>query len=229
MRLQDLKDQLMEQLTERWAQVKESNLYVGATEQYQNLSPFVQRLLNYFGIGFVIFILLYIPYSYIESSFNHMEEFNINRQTTRDLLHVKSLSGVIDQIPRDQGSRLRMDVQRILDQMGLADEQKTPLQDLSSLGSQKSNLAKPTLSQQGVIVEIKKLNLNQITELSVSLSNVAYAKMTSLDIKANAEDSRYFDVIYKMVHFSFPVSDDEADTKGTGRGFKSPPRRRFGS
>ena len=83
----------------------------------------------------------------------------------------------------------------------------------SSMGPKNSN----NIKQEGLKVELKKLNLNQIVDIGFGLENINEAvKMAGMDIVASVDNDHYFDVTFKLIRFSLdtaPKEDEEQKGK----------------
>lgn len=158
-----------------------------------------------------------IPYSFVSSSSNFVAEFEEHRDLIRSLLRTRNLSGG-PPLPRGMTAEdMKMRVESSLDQAGLLDTQLGSIEILSD-GDPNSKLAPANVTQQGVKVELKKLNLRQILDLGYRLQNLdGSVKMTGLEIKAAADDPHYFNTIFKLISYSLPETVEKSEKEDSGR------------
>jgi hypothetical protein len=205
--LEGIKDQLADQFNALWGRVQESSAYNSLKEQYESWPHIAQRGAAY-GAGFLlVFLILSIPFSYISSSSVAIEEFNDHRALLRDLLRVSGQAGAPPPLPPGLSTAdLQARVQGLVAQFGLIEEQVV---GVTALGDRPAAaLAPPAIEQSGVELSLKKLNLEQILDISVRLQDISDGtRLTGLTINANAEDNHYFDVIFKVVNFSIPIGE----------------------
>jgi hypothetical protein len=219
MQLNDIKEQLKERSLQIWAQIQESSLYSNLREKYEALSPSMQRLVNIGSIALVVLYLIYLPYGYISSSQTNLETYELNRDITHQLLEIKSLSAQIDQIAAGISSdQIRQRIEPMLEAKGVPPEQRGEFTEISEQSPERSTLANKLLVQQGLMVQLKKLNLTQVTDLTMMFSDIRIAKLVGIQIQASADNDHYYDVVYKLVNFSFPKGDEPPPERpGPGR------------
>ncbi|MGE0762062.1 MAG: hypothetical protein AB7N80_02170 [Bdellovibrionales bacterium] len=206
MNLDDIKDQLRDQLNALWGRIQESTAFNTLKEQYDSWPTIAQRTVA-FSAGFVgLLIVLSIPFSYIGAANTSIEEFNEYRGLLRDLLRVgRSAKDDPPLPPGLSAADLQNQVQGMMGEFALLPEQVGPIRPLEDRPA--ASLAQPVIQQNGIAVALKKLNLNQILDIGFRLQNISGGtKLTGIEILANREDNHYYDVTYKVVNFSLPLS-----------------------
>lgn len=218
MNFDDIKDQLREQVNALWSKIQESSLYNNLREQYDSLPQIAQKLIMFFAGFIAVFIVLSIPYSYIDSAGVMIEEYDEHRTLLRDLLRIGRVAREPSPLPADmEPTELTQQVERKIAEMALIPEQIVGIQPLGDMPA--GNLAPRVLRQSGVSLTVKKLNLNQIIDLGYRLQNISPAvKISGVDISANREDNHYYDMMMKVVSFSLPAPRDSGETSRGGSG-----------
>ncbi|MCB0412639.1 MAG: hypothetical protein KDD22_08945, partial [Bdellovibrionales bacterium] len=213
---------LKESLSNLRTQIEENSTFNTLRERYQTLPASGQKGIQAGAIVLILLVLFMIPYSYFSSSWTYVEDFESNRQMIRELLAASRNSRLPPPLPPAQTSlQLESRVRGVLDGMRLIPEQIaaiTPLGDRPAGG-----LVPPAISQSGVSVDLRNLNLTQIVDIGQRLQNLdAGTKMMGLEIKASTDKENYFNVLFKVVNFSIEIatsSDDEKPgKKPPGRG-----------
>ncbi len=224
--LDDIKEQFRERFSVIWDRVQESSIYNNLLERYQSLPPSAQRgMIATVAIGLVLF-LLSIPYSFLDSAGQHMTEFEERRSLIRELLRTSRVgqgqhplrSGPAISALKNQLDGIFKAALLVPDQIGTAQESDI---------SETQNIVPKGISQVGISVNLKKLNIRQVTDIGFELSKMhPSVKLFSVDIAANKEMKNYYDVVYKIISFSFPFNDegggdsfdyDSDQGAGTGR------------
>jgi hypothetical protein len=224
MALEDIGDRLKDQLIALWGRVQESTLYNNFKEQYDTWPTIAQKAVV-FGASFLLaFMILSIPYSSIDSATTSIEEFTEYRSLLRDLLRVgravKEPSPLPAAIP---AAELQSQVQAMLGEFGLVPEQLGGVQPL--LDRPAGSLAATVIHQEGVALNLKKLNLMQVIDIGYRLQTISGGvKLTGLDMTANNDDNHYYDVSYRLVSFSLPQYGQEGDEETAPRG-RAPPAK----
>lgn len=210
MNLDDIKDQLRDQFNALWGRVQESTSYNSAKEKYDSLPSTAQKGIA-FGSGILaVFIVLSIPFSYINSANTSIDEFNEYRVLLRDLLRIgRSAQDAPPLPPGLSAADLQNQAQAMTAELGLLPEQLVGIAPLADKRPANS-LAPPAIEQAGIAVSLKQLNLNQILDIGYRLQNISGGtKLTGVQIQANADDNHYYDVTYKVVNFSLPLAIDD--------------------
>lgn len=217
--MDDLKERLSSDLKSVLERVQESSLFIQIREKYENLTPPKQKLSIIVISLTLVYLVFSIPFSYYSVSNEHVAAFEDKRQLIRDMLKVardsKDLPNIA--IPPDLAT-LRSQIQGLLESDRLVPTQIVSVENAVTT----SKLIPNNLSQGSVNVNLSQLNLRQVVEIGHQLQSINQSiKMTDLDIRANSKDSRYFDVIYKLVVLAIPQQTENFDVevpKGAGKG-----------
>jgi hypothetical protein len=225
MTLDELKERLSSELSQTKERIEESAWFNQLRDRYENMSPAMQKLSVVGGAALVSLVILSIPYSYFSTSTTYVEEFEGKRSTIRELLKVtRESSEVPNIIPAPNPDMLRGNIENQLKAANLLPEQMRGTQAVGN----GSALIPKNLTQGVLEVSLAKLNLRQVIDLGYQMANISPSvKMTDLAMTANREDSRYFDVVFKMVSLAVPEAPivQEEPVKMPGRGnnrFKKP-------
>lgn len=218
MNFDDLKEQFLSTLKSRWEQFQDSSLYNQAKDRFENLSPSMQKLTLIGAVVLIAYLFLSIPLGYISTSNERVTEFETNRQLIRDLLKVSRETQDVPNIPPAPPmeviqSRVAQEIQnaRLLPEQVKGTE----------VASENSELIPQNLSQGNLRINLAKLNLRQVLDLGYQFQNInPSVKMKDVDLRANAEDARYFDVTYKLAVLAVPdlSAADEPDVPPPPRG-----------
>ncbi len=211
MGLEDIRDQLRDQAIALWGRVLESSAFNSLKEQYHTWPAIVQKAAAFAGGFVVVLVILSVPYSYIDSASVAVEEFSEYRTLLRDLLRIGRAAKDPPPLPPGQtAAELTGQVQGVLGEFQLVPEQVAGVSPLEERPA--ASLAPPVIRQEGVAVNLKKLNLYQILDIGFRLQSMSPGiKLTGLDIAANSDDNHYFDVMYKIVSFSLPFAAEEPE------------------
>jgi hypothetical protein len=201
MALADVQDQLKEQFAAVWARIRESSAFIDASEKYQGLSPAAQKGVAFGGGALVFLILMAVPYSYFSGSSDLITQYEDKRDLIQNLYHIQREANAVAGRPAlpVNASEFQQRAQGIVTEAALQAEQMqyvSPIPTASIPGIAK------TIDQQGVEVSLKKLNLTQVIDIGYKLQAMdARSRLTGIDIKANASDRHYYDVIYRVIGF----------------------------
>ena len=206
MNLDELKDRLIDQLNGLWGRIQESSIYNKFKEQYDSWPQVVQRAFVFTSGFLLIFFVLSIPLSYIDSASVSIEEFSEYRSLIRELIRVGGSAKETAPLPPGMGpGELQAQIQMIISQANLVEEQTGTIQPLEARPA--AALAPPVIQQEGLSVQLKKLNLSQVVDIGYRLQALTLGtKLTGIDMTANASDDHYYDVVFKVVNFSHPIS-----------------------
>lgn len=206
MNLDDLKDRLAGDARQTWERVQESALYNQLRDRYENMTPTMQKLSVVGGAALISLVILSFPYGNITLSKENVEEFESKRATIRELLKVTREAAEVPQIPQAPAPEtIRATIENQLKAANLLPEQIKNTQVVEN----DSNLIPKNLTAGMVEVSLAKLNLMQILDLGYQMQNInPSVKMRDLVMTANREDSRYFDVVYKLVALAVPAAPE---------------------
>jgi hypothetical protein len=208
MNLDDIKDNLKSQLGETWGRIEESSFYNQLRDRFENLTPTRQKLAMV-GAGILLaLIVISIPYSYYATSSDYVLEFEDKRNLIRELLKVTRESSEVPDIPvAPSGDMLRGTVESQLRAAQLLPEQMKGLEVITA----DTGLVPRGLLEAGLRVNLAKLNLRQIVDIGYNIQNISPSvKMSDVNIFANGEDAKYFDVEFKLVTLAVPQAHQES-------------------
>lgn len=202
MALEELKEKIQSSFKDQWDQFQETPLYIQTQERYQNLTPLMQKL-SLLGVGLILTYLIFsLPLSYFSQSSEHISEFEESRQTIRDLLKAAKESQEIPDIsipPTIEALKAQIDEQ--IQAARLLPEQVRG----SEIRTEKPTLIPGNLSQGLVQVSLAKLNLRQVLDLGFLFQSISPSvKMTDMVMDANAQDPRYYDVLFRLAVLAVP-------------------------
>ena len=221
-------EKLRDQATELWNRVQETSLYMNLREKYESLNPRAQK-----GIiaGILVCAGLFLfsfPYSYLSSSLDNMTTFEENRDLIRNLLKASRTLREPSPLPPEVSTEMMSSsITRSLDEFHLVPEQVTPVQ---AINEKITNMVPDQVKQNAVSLQLKKLNLKQIVEISHRLQTLSPGtKVIGMDVREN-QASHYFDVTYRIAAFFIPSAGGMDDDGRSGKkgGFKPPPKASAG-
>lgn len=218
MNLDDLKDRLKTEGRATWDRIQESTVYNNLRDRYENLSPVMQKVTLYGGIVAISAFILSIPLGYFSQSQEYVTEFEGKRVTIRELLKVSRESADVPAIPQAPPvDSIRSTIDAQIRNAGLLAEQIKGTDVIDS----NSTIIPKNLTEGALQVSLAKLNLRQIIDLGYQFQAInSSVKLKDLVITANREDSRYFDVVYKLVSLAVPAAPEiapEPPSKSRGR------------
>lgn len=219
MSFEDLKDKFTNDARMTWERIQESSTYNQLRDRYDNLSPMGQKVVIASSVALLVLLTLSFPYSHYTQSQDYISDFEGKRMTIRELLKVSRESSEVPQIPQAPPvDMIRSNIEGQIKSANLLPEQikSTEVIDGNSKAIPKS------LSEGAVQISLAKLNLRQVLDLGYQFQSInPSVKMTDLTITANREDTRYFDVVYKLVALAVPSAPEiPAEPPAKGRGSK---------
>lgn len=224
MNLDDLKDKLKTEGRATWDRIQESPVYNNLRDRYENLTPVMQKLTFYGGIVAISAFVLSIPLGYFSQSQDYVTEFEGKRMTIRELLKVSRESADVPAIPQAPPiDSIRSTVDTIIRNAGLLPEQIKGTETIDN----NSRIIPKNLTEGALQISLAKLNLRQIIDLGHQVQSInSSVKLKDMVITANREDSRYFDVVYKLISLAVPAipevaPDNSGKSKTRGRNSES--------
>lgn len=208
MAFENLRDQLKEQWAELSGKIQESTAFNNLREQFESQTPPVQRAIVAGASVVAVLFLLSFPYGYWSTSTENMAFFEENRELIQGLLRASRSAKAPSPLPppMDTGT-LRGRVEAILRTNRLLPDQIGDMTDLPSPAVK--DLVPAAVVQNGLAVQVKKLNLNQIISLSTQMQNIGSGtKLMGIDIVQSAGQTHYYDMIVKLVNFGLPAVAD---------------------
>jgi type II secretory pathway component PulM len=222
-----LLEKLRDQGTELWGRIQETSLYMNLREKYEGLNPRAQKGIIAGALLLAALFLFSFPYSYISSSSDSLSTFEDNRSIIRELLKASGTLREPSPLPPEiPAQELAANITRSLEEFHLVAEQVSQPQPIAE---KLTNLVPDQVKQTSLSLQLKKLNLKQIVEISHRLQTLSPGtKVIGMDVHENTS-SHYFDVTYRIANFSVPMpgmDDLKAPGKGGSKGkggFAPPP------
>lgn len=188
-------------------QIQESPAFNQIKDRYDNLTPSSQKLVIVLSVLLLTFILLFIPLSNLSVSQDLLTGFEEKRSLVRELYKTyRESSSAPDVEAPPPVMVLKSSIQSILERAELLPEQKLGVHEAAAEGR-----LIPQAMLSGVFdIQLAKLNLKQIVDIGSSLVGISNSvKMKDLTIVANREDTRYYDVTYKLYVLKVPEQQPE--------------------
>lgn len=186
---------------------RESSLYAKGQDRYENLSPAGQKLVLLGAIAAMIFLLLFVPFSNFTSSHIELSQFEEKRGLIRELFKTYRESSSNQNMAVPPASAiLRTSIESVLTRAELLPEQNQGV----VAGASEGRLIPQNLISEVMFVNLSKLNLKQIVDIGAGIAAISSSvKMKDISIRANAQDTRYFDVTYKLYSLNVPEPTPE--------------------
>lgn len=213
MNLEELKDRLIDSLSNVWEKIEESSIYNLFKEKYDELDPNIQRYIQFSTAGLLALFLISLPLGWINSANENLDSFTKNKKIINDLLKLQKQKASAPKLPPiTPSSQLRIQVQSILDKAALTKEQIGLVVGITDRVSEETSIVPEDVLEQGVQISLKKLNLEQIVDFALIFKKLSRtAKLTMLKINANSQDNHYYDVTYRVSEYSIDGSILESE------------------
>jgi hypothetical protein len=202
---EDIKDKFREAFQSIAGKIKESPAWHQLMEKYADLPPQGQKIaLAGAGFGFTLMMLL-VPSCVLMTSSTNLQEFEDKKQLMRDLFRTHRTVSALPPAPIGLSiGELQNRASSELSMAGLQPDQLGGVMEFDNKAVASTWIPK-SLEQKGVNVTVRKLNLQQVVDIGTRLQRIqSTAKMTGMEIRAQAADPHYFDVVYKIVAFNLP-------------------------
>lgn len=197
---------------------RESSLYAKGQDRFQNLSPAAQKLVTIGAVVALIFLLLFVPFSNFNSSHSELSQFEEKRGLIRELFKTYRETSSNQNVPVPPASgQLHTMIESVLTRAELLPEQNQGV----SAGAAEGRLIPQNLVSEVVFVNLSKLNLKQIVDIGAGIAGISGSvKMKDISIRANTQDTRYFDVTYKLYSLNVPQPAPEPPPEPEVKGKK---------
>ena len=210
MALDEIKERVREQVQSLAARIQESAAWAQLMERYQSLTPNAQKL-SLAGAGAASALLLFmLPWIFFSSSQTSMTEFEDKKQLIRDVYRYSQAASSLPIAPMPvSAGDLHNAIQGVIANQSpsLLPEQTVAITDFDN-SKAKSAALPQGLTQNGVMVSLSRLNVDQVVKIGGQLQDLRpTVKMVGLKVQATTADSHYFDVTFKMVAFNLPPVD----------------------
>ena len=208
MNLDDLKDRLISDANTIWDRIQESAIYNNVRDRFENMTPTMQKVTVMVGALLMSLMILSIPFSHFNQSQEYVSEFETKRTTIRELLKVSRDSKDVSQL--NDGMSIGVLQSRV--ENHLREAQILPEQIRETvINANSSKLIPKNIADGVLVVSLTKLNLHQTLDLGHAFQSFSNnVKLKDLTITANNQDSRYLDVIFKLVALSVPAMTEPA-------------------
>lgn len=224
MNLFDVRDQILETFKNLWERIVQSTVFNNIRERYEVLPAATQRLILYIAGGATVLFLIYLPMSFFVSASGRVAEFEETRTLLRELLKTTGLEDLSRLAPSISAEQIRTQVDALLAESQLTPEQISSMEPFE--GDRNSSVVPrgvKNINQQGLVVKLKKLNVNQIQDIGYRLQTMQpqEVKLMGLEVaRTPGEKFPYFDVEFKLVNYSVtPLVQEpsEPEPKKPGR------------
>lgn len=222
MAFEGLREQLKEQWADLSAKIQESPAFNNLREKFESQTPTAQRAIIGGAAGAVVIMLLMIPWGYISTSSDYMSQFEENRELIQGLLRASRSAKTPSPLPPPlDATNLRGRVDGILRTNRLMPDQIGDIQELPQ--PVVKDLVPATVTQTGLAVQIKRLNLKQIITLANQFQNMGSGtKLMGVSVVQSQGQTHYYDMIAKVVNFGLPEIADAGPEEDSGAGKKRP-------
>lgn len=218
--IEDLKDKVQTQLFILGDRIQESSIYIEIKDRYENLNSRMQTVVK-LVVAVLVFLFLYsFIHSPLTTANENISSYQEKRELLRSLLKTSRASQDVPALPVAPGSdSIRFQLDSYFRQIGLVESQISGIFPEINAGA----LIPTSMSDSALKVQLSKLNLKQVTDISHRLTNIAPSvKLLDLSMIANLEDARYYDVTWKLVSLKVPavpppVVEAEETKKPKGR------------
>jgi hypothetical protein len=187
--------------------VRESSAYAQMMDRYENLTPAGQKIAKLATSVLILLIVLFIPLSNLSTSYTNISMFEEERDLIRELFRTyrETSSNQNLPVPPPSDSLMSM-VAAVIQRAELLPEQNIGISE----GPVEGRMIPGNLVSNVMQVRLAKLNLKQIVDIGGSLVGISDSvKMKDIAIVANATDTRYYDVTYKLYSLKVPEATPE--------------------
>ncbi|MCC2678117.1 MAG: hypothetical protein K0R29_693 [Pseudobdellovibrio sp.] len=187
--------------------VRESSVYAQMMDRYENLTPAGQKIAKLATSVLILLIVLFIPLSNLSTSYTNISMFEEERDLIRELFRTyrETSSNQNLPVPPPSDSLMSM-VAAVIQRAELLPEQNIGISE----GPVEGRMIPGNLVSNVMQVRLAKLNLKQIVDIGGSLVGISDSvKMKDIAIVANATDTRYYDVTYKLYSLKVPEATPE--------------------
>lgn len=183
-------------------QIQESPSYAQLQDRYENMTPNMQKVSTALAVLAVLFVILFLPLSNLTQSQKTLSLFEEKRNLIRDLFRTyRESSGAPNVVVPPNSQGLQVAVESIISRAELIPEQNLGMSE----GPVEGRLIPQSLISNVLQIKLAKLNLKQIVDIGSSLATISESvKMKDLLISANRQDTRYYDVTYKLYSLKVP-------------------------
>ncbi|MGH1469079.1 MAG: hypothetical protein ACRBBP_09410 [Bdellovibrionales bacterium] len=206
MLFEDQLEQLNEYTQSLISRVEENSTFNSLRDKYSSLSPLLQKVLLGAGLFLIVFLTLAGPIANYKASIENMTSFEKRQEITQQVIAFQKKSKSLSQKPRE--FKLR-DIKSEVDRMSGAYSINFLSDQVSVLSDQPSKKLVLGAEQSNFKVKTTKANISQFTALTYSLQKLNKSLLVeALELKANRENSLYFDGSIKVANLFVKSTSD---------------------
>lgn len=222
MNAEDIKEQILSQLRQVGDRIQDTPAYQNLKERFDSLSTSAQKGLIAAVVAVFFLIILSFPWSMYSESAAQVDGFDGRRNVMRELLKVSREVADVPMIPVPPPMEtLKADAEARLKESNLVDEQMKGV----TIETPASSLIPSDRAMGGLQISLAKLNVSQLTNIGARMNALHPSlKMVGVEVTANRQEPKYFDVIYRLVALAVPdlsapppVMEDEPKKKAPTR------------
>lgn len=213
-----LKDTAKNSFQQFGDRIRESSFYAKLQDRYESLSPSGQKLAMLGSVFILVFLLLFIPFTQFSGSYSELSMFEEKRGLIHELFKTYRESSSTQNVAiPPSGGALRSSIEAALARAELLPEQNQGIQP----GAAEGRMIPQNLVGEVLFVNLAKLNLKQIVDIGASITGISSSvKMKDISIRANIQDTRYYDVTYKLYALKVPEPTPELPPEPEVKGKK---------
>jgi len=185
-------------------QLQESPGAAQVKDRYENMTPAGQKTTVFSVVFLALLLVFFIPLSRFSESQSSLSLFEDKRNLIRDLFKTYRESSTLPDVAIPPSFiELKSSVESIISQAELLPEQNLGMLE----GAVEGRLIPSSLVSNVLLVKLAKLNLKQIVDIGSSIVHISDSvKMKDLIISAHRQDTRYYDVTYKLYSLNVPAA-----------------------
>lgn len=198
----ELKEKILTELSQIYDRIQNSPAFIHSKDRYENLSPLSQKALIYGSSLFLIIFVFSIPWGFLSLSWEYLEEFEQKKNLTYELEKIKVDGALAPLIPPSPNSEaIKKRISDFIKDNNIPQE----LVKSNAIVSVSSPLFPDKFTDGAVQLEIQKLNLKQIVDITHAASSLgATVKLKDLIIRSNSQDPKYLDLKVSFFALSLP-------------------------
>jgi hypothetical protein len=196
-------ERLKSEATRIYEKLRESPTVSKLFDRYENMTPTMQKLIVYGGLGVIAFTLIMVPLTSFLSSIDSLQQYEQRRELVHQLFRASDNSeGLANLMQPPLVDTLPMRIEADLKAALLLPEQISsvrvePIPPGSKGAEGLTGAVKVSLSQ---------LNLKQVVDIGYQLQNMgASLKVLDVDLQASDKDPRYLDAVFRLVAIKVPA------------------------
>ncbi|MBE8162508.1 MAG: hypothetical protein HAW63_00765 [Bdellovibrionaceae bacterium] len=178
---------LQEQVKVLLIQIQEQTFYNVTKDYYQNSSVIIQKIIKYSCLALSVFIIIYIPYSFINASNMDIKVFLEHKNLAENLIQSKTkpLKSHHSHGPF-AFDKIKQSIEQKLQKFQLSTQQSYKIKKINS----------------GLIINVRWLNLEEFITISKILEKIhPQLKMTQLKMTPERREL-YFNTVFIFKYFN---------------------------